>query len=63
MSGETCAACGLDVASFRVEREGQVYCRAYCSRQAELPNDGAEVTVRSARERIVQKVRAKGARA
>ena len=30
-----CATCGLDVASFRVERDGQIYCRAYCAHQAE----------------------------
>jgi|HubBroStandDraft_1064217.scaffolds.fasta_scaffold75065_5 hypothetical protein len=61
MSGETCEACGLDVASFRVELGGLVFCTAFCARAATV--DGAEVAICSARERIVQKARAKGARA
>jgi hypothetical protein len=60
MSGETCARCFLDVASFRVELGGLVFCTAYCARQA---TDGAAVAVSAARARVVAKVRAKGARA
>jgi hypothetical protein len=66
---ELCANCGLDVAIFRVEREGEVYCRDFCARQAALAEgeasaagdrDGAVAALSDARARNVAKVRRGG---
>jgi len=63
---EICANCGLDVAAFRVEANGEVYCRAFCAaacaeREHPGASDGARASVTAARARIVARV--KGARA
>jgi hypothetical protein len=59
-----CARCALDVASHRIERGGEVYCTAFCARQAELAEaDGAAAAVNPARDRIVDAVKRKAERA
>jgi hypothetical protein len=37
-SATVCARCGLDVAAHRVERDGAVYCTAFCARAASMAN-------------------------
>jgi hypothetical protein len=45
MTAEICANCGLDCAAFKVEANGEIYCRAYCAGQAALAEAEAAVSL------------------
>jgi hypothetical protein len=48
MTGERCCMCGLDVAAWRVVRDGKVFCCAWCRDHAP-PVDARRVDVQTAR--------------